>query len=131
MSAQVEAGQAPGVHAPSLTSHRSSLPDALYLLSFAGPCPAPWRRPRAFIVHPYVLYTFGAIAALVAGVGLPAFDIVFGYWTNGINGNDPESIAARGRQAGWIMTMVGLVVWLCFAVFNISCESTLPRSADG
>jgi ATP-binding cassette subfamily B (MDR/TAP) protein 1 len=123
-AAQVEQGLWADPHQLQLEPHTSSLPNALYILSFAPPVPSPFRRPRAFISHPYILYTVGTLAAMVAGVGLPAFDIVFGYWTNGIAnlGTPPSAIKARGNEAGWIMTIVGVVTVICFSTFLTCCE---------
>ena len=109
---------------PTLTAHRSSLPNSLYILSFAAPVPSPLRQPRKFITHPYVLYTIGTIAALLGGLGLPAFDITFGYWTNGIRHADsaPSAILARGEHAGLIMTLVGIAVVVLVTTFLTCCE---------
>ncbi|WWD00806.1 hypothetical protein V866_007743 [Kwoniella sp. B9012] len=112
-----------GYSAPSfakpLQPHHSSLSNFLYILSFAPPVPSPLRRPAAFLTHPYTLYTIGTVAALVAGVSLPGYDIVFGYWTNGVNDTN-TSIITRGDQSGWIMTIIGIVTVLCFAIFRFS-----------
>ncbi|OCF38975.1 hypothetical protein I317_07230 [Kwoniella heveanensis CBS 569] len=116
---QVERGRFVAPHAQPLNSHRSKLPNVFYLLSFAPPCPSLFRHPQAFFAHPYVLYAIGTFAALGAGVSLPAFDIVFGYWTNGINSDDPAVIRARGNETGWIMTIVAFATCLFFAVFSI------------
>lgn len=104
--------------------HSSGLPNALYILSFAPPVPSLIRQPAKFFSHPLVLYTIGGLAALVAGLGLPAFDIVTGYWTNGIKDRSapPEALIARGSQAGWIMTMVGAVFVLAYGTFVVCCK---------
>ncbi|WWC59907.1 uncharacterized protein I303_102469 [Kwoniella dejecticola CBS 10117] len=94
-----------------LRAHASSLPSSLYLLSFAPPYSL---KPT----HPYNLYAVGTAAALTAGVSLPAFDIVFGRFTNGINALDPAVISASANQTGWIMTVVGVVTAACFAIFT-------------
>ncbi|WVF68289.1 hypothetical protein IAT40_003054 [Kwoniella sp. CBS 6097] len=116
---QIESGTFVPRHARPLTTHSSNLPNVLYLLSFAPPCPSVFRHPSAFFAHPIVLYVIGTIAALAAGVSLPAFDILFGYWTNGINNDDPAVINARGSETGWIMTIVAFATCLFFAVFSI------------
>lgn len=115
-----------------LSPHRSDLPNALYIFSFAPPIP-PISRPREFFDHPIVLYTIGTIAAAAAGVGLPAFDIVTGVWTDKItpaDATDSELVGA-GQQAGWIMTVVGVGFVLCFGIFLYCCEylvfTTMPR----
>ncbi|WRT65273.1 uncharacterized protein IL334_002216 [Kwoniella shivajii] len=117
---QVETGQHRISQTPLLTRHTSGLPNALYILSFAPPCPSLFRDPRGFIHHPFVLYGIGTICALIAGVSLPAFDIVTGYWTNGINSSDTSLITSRGSETGWIMTIVGVVTLISFATF-ITC----------
>jgi ATP-binding cassette subfamily B (MDR/TAP) protein 1 len=83
-----------------LTPHRSTLPNALYIFSFAPPVP-PISRPKEFFDHPIVLYSIGTIAALAAGVGLPALDIVTGVWTDGITPADATDaeIVGAGQQA--------------------------------
>jgi ATP-binding cassette subfamily B (MDR/TAP) protein 1 len=106
-----------------LTPHRSTLPNALYIFSFAPPVP-PISRPKEFFDHPIVLYSIGTIAALAAGVGLPALDIVTGVWTDGITPADATDaeIVGAGQQAGWILTMVGVIFIMCFGLFLYCCE---------
>jgi len=107
-----------------LKPHVSTLPNYLYILSFSPPVPSPFRSPGKFINNPRVLYFIGTIGAMVAGVGLPAFDIVSGYWTNGIQDDSIpyDDVVARGSSAGWIMTMVGVVYLLAFTLFLTCCE---------
>lgn len=113
-----------------LAKHSSNLPNSLYVLSFAPPLPSLFRQPREFVLHPYALYAIGTFSACIAGVGLPAFDIIFGYWTNGVNSGLPSIINARGSEAGIIATCVGVVFVATFAIFLITCESLLQVEAD-
>jgi hypothetical protein len=107
-----------------LAPHTSNLSNALYILSFASPCPSPFRAPREFFAHPYTLYGIGTIGACLSGLGFPALDITFGWWTNGIRGVDatPESITKRGNDAGLIMLLVAIVFFFTFAMFVTCCE---------
>ena len=106
-----------------LAPHRSDLPDWLYVLSFAPPLP-PISKPREYFDHPIVLYAIGTLAALAAGCGLPAFDIVTGVWTDGITPPDAtdSEIVGAGEQAGRIMTVVGVGFVLTFGIFLYCCE---------
>jgi ATP-binding cassette subfamily B (MDR/TAP) protein 1 len=106
-----------------LSPHRSSLPNYLYIFSFAPPVP-PISRPKEFFDHPIVLYVIGTIAALISGVGLPAFDIVTGVWTNDITAEDAtySDIVGAGSQAGWIMAIIGVVFCATFGIFLYCCE---------
>jgi ATP-binding cassette subfamily B (MDR/TAP) protein 1 len=96
----------------------------LYILSFAPPVSNIIRHPKAFFGNPIVLYCIGTVFALIAGVGLPAFDIVTGWWTNGVQSDEisPEDIIRRGSDAGWIMTLVGVVYLFSFTIFLTCCE---------
>jgi ATP-binding cassette subfamily B (MDR/TAP) protein 1 len=107
-----------------LSPHTSSLPTFFYILSFSPPIPSPFRKPREFIHNPKILYMVGTVAACIAGVGLPAFDIVTGWWTNYVNrdGIPSELVLTRGSQAGWIMTIIGVVYILAFTLFMTCCE---------
>jgi hypothetical protein len=111
-----------------LKPHISSLPNYLYILSFSPPVPSPFRSPGEFINNPRVLYFIGTIGAMIAGVGLPAFDIVSGYWTNGIQDDSIpyDDVIARGSSAGWIMTMVGVVYLFAFTAFLTCCKCSQP-----
>ncbi|WWD19426.1 hypothetical protein CI109_103886 [Kwoniella shandongensis] len=113
----VEIGNVKSVHTPPLTPHRSTLPNVLYILSFAPPVPSIFRDPKGFFGHPYMYYGVGTIGALISGVSLPAFDMMFGYWTGGVNSTDDSIVRARGDECGWLMLMIGLVTWLTFAIF--------------
>jgi ATP-binding cassette subfamily B (MDR/TAP) protein 1 len=107
-----------------LTAHRSTLPNSLYVFSFAPPIP-PISQPKEFFDHPIILYVIGTIAALIAGVALPAFDIITGVWTNDITaaGATDSQIIAGGSKAGWIMAVVGFVFFGLFGLFLYCCES--------
>jgi hypothetical protein len=107
-----------------LVPHRSRLPNYLYIFSFAPPVP-PISRPKEFFDHPIVLYVIGTIAAAASGVGLPAFDIVTGIWTDGITADNASysDITGAGSQAGWIMTVVGVAFFATFGIFLYCCKS--------
>jgi ATP-binding cassette subfamily B (MDR/TAP) protein 1 len=119
-----EQGQNVPDYQAQLSAHSSRLPNSLYILSFAPSYPSPIRQFTVFIQHPHVLYAIGTTAAFAAGVGLPAFDMIFGWWSNGIRGIDasPESILHAGSNAGWVTTVVGVVFTCLFAIFVICCE---------
>jgi ATP-binding cassette subfamily B (MDR/TAP) protein 1 len=106
-----------------LSSHSSRLPNLLYILSFAPSYPSILCQFPNFIQHPRVLYTTGTIAALLAEVGLPAYDMIFGWWSNGIRAisSGPESIARPGSNAGWVMTIIGVAFTCTFTTFVICC----------
>jgi hypothetical protein len=103
---------------------KSKLPGPLYILSFAPPFPRITQKPIGAITHPYTLYAVGILTALIAGVGLPAFDIIYGYWTTGITNSydSNEAIASRGQHAGWLMTIVGVVTLGSFIAFLGCCK---------
>ncbi|KAK8858969.1 hypothetical protein IAR55_003201 [Kwoniella newhampshirensis] len=115
---RVENGTLGAIDTPPLTAHRSTLPNALYILSFAPPLPSLIRDPSGFSGHPFILYGVGTLCATICGVSLPAFDMMFGYWTNGVNSTDRSIVMARGNECGWLMLMIGLVTWLTFAIFQ-------------
>lgn len=66
----------------------------------------------------------GVPGACISGVGLPAFDIVLGYWSQVVRlpGAEPDAIRARGSEAGWIMTIVGVGFIVGFSTMIICCE---------
>lgn len=113
----------------NLKPHISNLPTWLYILSFAPPIPSPFRHPREFAGNPKILYMVGSIAACIAGLGLPAFDIVTGWWTNYVNKDDLPSnlVLTRGSQAGYILTIVGVVYVLSFTLFMTCCKCHMLR----
>lgn len=108
----------------TLKKHASNLPNWLYILSFAPPVPSPIHQTRQFISHPYTLYAIGTVAALVAGVGLPVYDIVLGYWADGIRkpGVSAGFILGKGDMAGWLMAVVGAVFVITFTTFATCCK---------
>jgi ATP-binding cassette subfamily B (MDR/TAP) protein 1 len=116
---------------------KSRLRGPFYLLSFAPSFPAPLQNYRAALAHPYTLYAIGTIAAIVAGIGLPAFDLLYGYWTNGITaaGAEPSAINSRGSQTGWLMAIVAVVTLTSFVIFLGCCKHHSFRinllTADG
>lgn len=112
--------------------HRSRLPLVLYLLSFgrsqATGCPS-WRTTRS---HPYTLYAIGTVAALLAGLTHSAWGLVYGYWTRGMTGGLTEDqLLDRGKQAGWIMAIIGLWSLVLTCVYMMCCEYRLLRQTKG
>jgi ATP-binding cassette subfamily B (MDR/TAP) protein 1 len=108
-----------------LRSHHSRLPTFLYPLSFSPPCPSPFRHPVAFLRHPFCLYTIGTISALSAGACLPASGIVYGWWTNGVTGSGTsEGRLDRSKEAGWIMTLIGVAAFFLSWAFLFCCKSS-------
>jgi ATP-binding cassette subfamily B (MDR/TAP) protein 1 len=114
----------------TLPRHRSRLPIALYLLSFAPPfrvifrefSPLNWKW-RDIFSHPYTLYALGTITAIPSGCALAAMNMLLGYWTNGITRESatPDEITARGSQAAWIMAVVAFVILLTSWTFPFCC----------
>lgn len=109
-----------------LRPHRSKLPIALYLLSFAPPfhprsADVTWRD---ILSYPYVLYSIGVLAALPAGVSSPGLNLMYGYWATGIMAKSatPAQLIAKGQQVGWILAIVGVMVLLCSWAFLACCE---------
>ena len=111
-----------------LTRHTSRLPNFLYILSFAPPRPPFFRDPRGFFHHPHVLYSIGIVSSLVAGVGFPAWDIIVSYFINGISGagESASSIQAAGDRSAWIMTVVGAVFLVFYALSQTCREYRCP-----
>lgn len=109
-----------------LRRHRSSLPTFLYPLSFAPPLPNPLKHPKPFLLHPYTLYFFGLVNAIIAGAVLPASGLVYGWWTNGITDAEgtSRSQSTRSGSAGWVMTVLGVVCLVTSWLFLMCCEST-------
>jgi hypothetical protein len=114
----------------ALPRHRSRLPIALYLLSFAPPLrvnstassPREWKW-RAILSHPYTLYAIGTLTAIPSGCALAAMNMLLGYWTNGITREfaTADEINARGSKAAWIMAVVAFVILLTSWTFPFCC----------
>lgn len=106
-----------------LAVHHSRLPLFLYLLSFGR-----WERKnsaslKTCLSHPYTLYALGTLAAILAGLTLSAWGLVYGYWTRGMTDGVTESdMLDRGKQAGWIMAIIGLWSLTLTCVYMICCE---------
>ncbi|EPQ28417.1 uncharacterized protein PFL1_04244 [Pseudozyma flocculosa PF-1] len=121
------------VHVAPLRSHSSRLPDFLYLLSFCPPLPSPISQPRAFCAHPGVLYFVGLLSALIAGLGMPSLDLLYGIYTNRITPADATSqdIVDGGSFVGWVITVCGIgeliFAWLFLACFSSASHSLTQR----
>lgn len=66
----------------NLKPHRFTLPTALHLRSFSPPLPSLLREPIAWVKNPIVLHVIRFAAACVAGIGMPALDILYEFWSN-------------------------------------------------
>jgi len=62
---------------PKHRAKKSRLPGPLWLLTFAPAYPSIFRDFKGNLSHPYTLYVVGTITALISGVGIPAFDIIY------------------------------------------------------
>lgn len=109
-----------------LHRHRSDLPLAFYLLSFSPPfrpfsSKTTWRET---FTHPYVFYAIGAFVAALAGIVRPVLNLMYGYWSTGVLRKEttPAQLTGRGAQVGWILTIVGLMMFLCSWIFLFCCE---------
>lgn len=92
-----------------LDQHQTRLPTFLYLLSFCPKVPSPVASPRAFIAHPGVLYGIGLTSAVLAGLGIPALDLLYGkVWTRKITGPDAsgDEIRSASNLVAWIMAVI-------------------------
>lgn len=95
--------------------HRSRLRGLLYLFSFAPPVPSPVRAPLAFLRHPTVLYVLGLTCAIVAGGGLSAIDLLYGYWSHTVKEyqwTDPSYAQRHSNLLAWINVVIGVLVLL-------------------
>lgn len=116
-----------------LTAHRSGLSTAFYLLSFAPPMRSAFTSPKAFFLHPIILYIIGTLAALAAGVAMPSLDILYGYWSNGITpaSASPDDISARSDQVAWIMTCIAVaslvLSWTFLTCFSMASHALTVR----
>lgn len=70
----------------------------------------------------------GLPGGIISGVGLPAFDIVLGYWSQVIRapGAEYDAIIDRGSEAGWLMAIIGAAFIVGFAVMFVCCEFRSP-----
>ncbi|KAJ1025573.1 hypothetical protein NDA18_003916 [Ustilago nuda] len=114
-------------------AHRTSLPTFLYLFSFCPALPSPFTSPRAFCQHPGVLYVVGFFAAVLAGCGMPALDLLYGYYTNRVTPGSasPEAIRDASSYVSWLVTIVGfcefLLAWLFLSCFSTASHSLTQR----
>jgi hypothetical protein len=115
-----------GIHA-----HRSRLPLALYLLSFATPFrsnsgQASTRKStwRDTLSHPYTLYVVGTLTAIPAGCAMPSIDLLLGYWTTGMTrkSSTDDQLIGKGNQISWMMTAIGVVILVTSWVFPLCCK---------
>lgn len=114
-------------------AHRTRLPTFFYLFSFCPPLPSPTKSPRAFFRHPGVLYAIGFVAALLAGCGMPALDLLYGIYTNRVTpgSSSPQDIHDAASYIGWVCTIVGfcefLLAWLFLACFSTASHDLTQR----
>ncbi|GAC95710.1 multidrug resistance protein 1, 2, 3 [Pseudozyma hubeiensis SY62] len=114
-------------------AHRTRLPTLLYLFSFCPAIPSPFQSPHAFLRHPGVLYAIGFVAALLAGCGMPALDLLYGVYTNRVTPGSasPQTIRDTSSYIGWICTIVGFseffLAWLFLACFSTASHDLTQR----
>lgn len=118
---------------PLIHKHISSWPDIFYIFSFAGPLPKPWRRPLQFIQHPYVLYFFGSIAALVSGSCMTGVDLLYGTWSQ--NGSlHEENLGPHldySNKLAMAMVLVGVCSFLTNWMFLVLMSSSTYKLSQG
>ncbi|SJX62150.1 related to multidrug resistance protein 1 [Sporisorium reilianum f. sp. reilianum] len=114
-------------------AHRTRLPNSLYLFSFCPPVPSLLASPRAFLRHPGVLYAIGFVSAIVAGVVMPGFDLLYGHWSNKVTpaSASPQSIRSSSSYVAWITTILGLcqllLSWLFLSSFSTASHDLTQR----
>jgi hypothetical protein len=111
--------------------HRSRLPLALYLLSFAPPfrsksgeTPGQKSTWRETLSHPYTLYAVGTLTAIPAGCAMPSIDLLLGYWTTGMTRKaaTDDQLIGKGNQIRWMMAAIGVVILVTSWVFPLCCK---------
>ena len=105
----------------TLRPHTSNLPDFFYLLSFAPPLASPLRSPGAFLLHPWVLYAIGTVAAVIGGfASFPVLDLIYGlYWSNRISYSAPAGqIRDASNFAAIILIVTAVACLVCTWVFQ-------------
>lgn len=109
-----------------IAPHYSRLPLLLYLLSFGHSKTNASSSWKTWLSHPYTLYAMGTVAAILAGLTHSAWGLVYGYWTRGMTGGLTEKqMLERGKQAGWLMTIIGLWSLVLTCVYMMCCEYKL------
>ena len=117
-----------------LRRHRSHLPLASYLLSFAPPFrndSAGNRHDKSTwgekVTHPYILYAIGISAAIPAGCAIPMLDLLLGYFMTGMTRTSVTS-EGRGDHLAWIMVAIAAAILLISWAFPICCKCVAPPS---
>lgn len=104
----------------------SRLPLAFYLLSFALPFRSRFSDPawRDTMSHSYALYAVGLFAAVLAGAGMPALNLLSAYWYNGMlaEGTTPNELKGRGAQVAWIYAITAVFMGVSHFAFLAFCE---------
>ncbi len=133
MHAQPPAQAPRGTARLPFEAHRTRLPTFFYLFSFCPAVPSPFTSPSAFARHPGVLYLVGFAAALLAGCGMPALDLLYGIYTNRVTPGaaSPQDIRDASSYIGWVVTIVGvgefLLAWLFLACFTTASHDLTQR----
>lgn len=122
----------------TLIQHTSNSSTFFYFLTFAPPIPNLIKQPKAFIRHPYILYGFGSLFAILAGFSsFPVLDLIYGlYWSNRIAYDaDPKQIRDASDFAGIILLCAAIgclsFVWLfqiCFTMAASQLSSNLRHT---
>lgn len=119
-----------------LRPHRSRLPLAIYLLSFATPFRGSHKQPSLLrfttsLRHPYTLFAIGILTAIPSGCALPAIDMMLGYWTTGMTQASPtdDQLTGRGNRVTLIMTAIGVVILFTSWAFPLCCEYAILESS--